>query len=114
VWVDSKGVFHTVALPDPTTLMSEAFQDSLDQLLRTAPDEVAQIVEAEEMRFYEAGPRVVPSDANEDEFVGVVPPEVLTEPVTTTADLKSLLGMLDSRWRLDALAALDDYLSGDA
>jgi hypothetical protein len=112
VWVDSEGVCHTVALPDPTVLMSEAFQDTLDQLLRTALEEVAQIIEAEEMRFYEDGPRVFPSD-NEAEFVGVVPPEVLTEPVKTTADLKSLLRRLDSRRRLDALAALDDYLSGD-
>jgi hypothetical protein len=43
--------------------------------------------------------------------VGVAPPQVLTEPVRTVADLKSLLGELDHRWRLDALVALDDYLS---
>jgi hypothetical protein len=47
---------------------------------------------------------------DEVEFVGVVPPVVLTEPVTTVADLTSMLSGLDRRWRLDVLVALDDYL----
>lgn len=77
---------------------------------RTALDEVARTVEVEEARFYEEAPGSHDKDS-EAEFVGAAPPELLTEPVTTVADLESLLGRLDSRWRLDALVALDDYLS---
>jgi hypothetical protein len=110
VWVDDEGVCHTVALPDPTVLMSEAFRASLDQLLTAAREEVAKAVEMEEVRFYEGGLGPPPNES-EAHFVGVAPPELLTEPVKTIADLTSLLGRLDYRWRLDALVALDDYLS---
>ena len=110
MWVDDEGVCHTIALPDPTVLMSEAFRESLDQLLGTARNEVARTVEVEEARFYEEAPGSHDKDS-EAEFVGAAPPELLTEPVTTVAELESLLGRLDSRWRLDALVALDDYLS---
>jgi hypothetical protein len=110
VWVDDEGVYHTVALPDPTVLMSEPFRESLDRLLATTHDEVAKAIETEEMRFYAGGPGSRGKD-NEAEFVGVAPPEMLTEPVRSIADLVSLLGGLDDRWRLDALAALDDYVS---
>jgi hypothetical protein len=110
VWVDEEGVCHTVALPDPTVLMSEAFRESLDRLLVTAREDVASAVEMEEVRFYRGVPGSRSND-DEAEFVGVAPPEVLTEPVSTVADLTSLLSRLDHRWRLDALVALDDYVS---
>jgi hypothetical protein len=110
MWVDDDGVCHTVALPDPTVLMSDAFRESLDRLLMTEQEEVAKAVEMEEARFYEGASRSHGTES-EAEFVGVVPPEVLTEPVASVADLTSLLGRLDYRWRLDALVALDDYLS---
>ena len=90
--------------------MSEAFRESLDRLLATAQEEVARTVEMEEARFYKSAPGSHGND-DEAEFVGVAPPEVLTEPVRTVGDLTMLLGRLDSRWRLDALVALDDYLS---
>jgi len=108
MWVDDDGVCHTVAVPDPTVLMSVAFRESLDRLLATAQEEVVKAVEMEEARFY-----ALDSHAKDDEaaFVGVAPPEVLTEPVSTVADLTSLLGRVDYRWRLDALVAIDDYLS---
>jgi hypothetical protein len=111
VWVDERGVCHTVALPDPTELMSLAFRRSLDQLLAREQEAVATAIEAEETFFYEERGRAPAQDFNEARFVSVAPPVALMiEPVGTIAELRGLLREVNLRWRLDALAALDDYL----
>lgn len=111
MWIDTEGVYHTVAVPDPTALMSPAFRSSLDRLLATLADGVAEVVESEETRFYDdrAGARGVVTI--ELQFEDVPAPEVLTEPVSSLEDLRSLVRGVAFRWRLDALTALNDYAS---
>ena len=106
MWVDDEGVYHTVALPDPALLMTDAFRESLNGLLATSHEEVAMAIEAEELRFYAADSH---PQSDEAVFVGAVPPEVLIEPVATVDDLTALLRSIDRRWRLDVLAALDEH-----
>ena len=111
MWLDDHGVCHTVALPDPTELMSGHFRKSLDELLARGIDEVAELVEAEEIRFYEQKAERFPSQFDETHFVGVVPPEpLLVEPMRTVQDLRRLIREIDDRWRLDALVAVTDYV----
>jgi hypothetical protein len=111
VWVDDQGVCHTVALPDPTKLMSLAFRRSLDQLLARGQEAVATAIEAEEILFYEEWERSPSQEFNEAKFVSVAPPVALMiGPVGTITELRGLLCEVNLRWRLDALAALDDYL----
>jgi hypothetical protein len=112
VWVDDQGVCHTVALPDPTELMSDVFRQSLDQLIVRAQEYVAEAIEIEETRFFEERARLLVWDSAEAEFVGAAPPKgLMAEPVGTVADLRQLIREIDGRWRLDALLAVDDYLS---
>ncbi|RAX43665.1 hypothetical protein DQ354_19555 [Arthrobacter sp. AQ5-06] len=111
MWLDDQGVCHTVALPDPTRLMSDAFRQSLDQLLARGQEDLAEAIEDEQTRFFEEGAQLLAGDSDEAEFVAVAPPVALmAEPVGTIADLRQLIREIDGRWRLDALAALDDYV----
>jgi hypothetical protein len=91
--------------------MSAVFRDSLDRLIAMSEEAVAEVVETEEARFYKdrAGARL--ERTNEAEFAGIAAPKVLTEPVGTIDGLRSLIRRVDYRWRLDALVALDDYVS---
>lgn len=113
MWVDGQGVCHTVALPDPTMLMSEAFRCSLDRLIAEAPEAVADAVEAEEDRFFEEQAPLAGNQAAENhQLVGALPPaQLMGPPVTSVGDLRLLVRRIDRRWRLDVLVALDDYVS---
>lgn len=112
MWIDEMGTCHTVALPDPTKLMSDAFRRSLDQLLERSQEEVVEAIHVEEMSFYENQAPLFVWDSEEAEFVGVSPPVALmAEPLRNVADLRRVKREIDDRWRLDALAALDEYHS---
>ncbi len=112
MWVDDKGVCHTVALADPTWLMSDTFRRSLGRLMARDPDDLDDVFETEETRFFEERAVSPLRDSEEAEFVAAIPPPSLLDgPVETVDDLRQLLRGIDNRWRLDALLALDDYLS---
>lgn len=111
MWVDDQGVCHTAALPDPTERMSDDFRRSLDQLIVRAQEDVAEAIEIEETLFFEERAGLLVWDSAEAEFEGAAPPKgLMAEPVGTVADLRQLIREIDSRWRLDALLAVDDYL----
>lgn len=44
MWVDAEGVSHTVALPDPAELMSDAFRLCLDRLAGERTKEVLGVM----------------------------------------------------------------------
>jgi hypothetical protein len=112
MWVDDQGVCHTVALPDPRELMSDVFRHSLDQLMVRDQEDLDEVIEIEQMRFFEEREGLLLWDSEEAEFVRAAPPlALLAEPVGTVDHLRQLIRGIDDRWRLDALLALDDYLS---
>lgn len=111
MWIDAEGVAHTVALPNPTDLMSERFKSSLDKLMAEDVQAVADLIKAEQDRFFNGEVGGTDLDT-EDEDEGAAPPlGLLDRSVRTTVDLRSTLAALDIRWRLDALLALEDYVS---
>ena len=112
MWVDDQGMCHTVALADPTELMSDIFRQSFGRLMARDQVDLGDVLEAEQMRFFEERAVSPLRDSDETLFVAAVPPlTLLVEPVETVDDLRKLLRGIDGRWRLDALLALDDYLS---
>jgi hypothetical protein len=112
MWIDDQGVAHTVALPDPTELMSDEFRRSLDKLIDQRADGVSDLLSAEEDAFYVARMNGVPIDAGERDFEGLAPPQaLLDDPVSSLDDLRARILAVDARWRLDVVVALDDYLS---
>jgi len=112
VWVDNQGVCHTVAWPAPADLMSEDFRQALDRLRGEQAEVVMDLVAAEEDRFYKEQTAFSVSGPEERRFEGVAPPaQLMDRPVETVEELRLLILEIDRRWRLDALIALDDYLS---
>lgn len=112
MWIDRRGVCHTVALPDPTLLMSDVFRSSLDRLLAEAPEAVAETVEIEEDRFFEEHLSATNGVPDDEGYVEAIPPErLMADAVATVGDLQLVIQGIDRRWRLDAVTALDDYIS---
>jgi len=109
MWIDADGVVHTVALPDPTDVMTDRFRSSLDQLVSQHSDAVAESIEEEQDRFFDAEPG---ASYGENEYRGVAPPlGLLDKPVRSTEELRSTIASVDVRRRLDVLLALEDYVA---
>ncbi len=111
MWIDDQGVLHTVALPDPTELMTDEFRRSLDMLIDQRADGVSELLSTEEDAFYAARIYGAPIDAGERDFEGLAPPKaLLDDPVSSLDELRARILAIDARWRLDVVVALDDYL----
>jgi hypothetical protein len=110
MWIDRDGVLHTVALPDPSEVMSEEFLRDLDHLLRDRADEVSELIALEEERLYRElleRPSMSPDDKS---FRGLAPPvRLMRSSLITVEDLRTSIQAVPWRWRLDVLTALDDY-----
>jgi hypothetical protein len=108
VWIDDEGVAHTVALPDPTLVMSEDFRSSLDTLAARDREALCAVVEHAEMRAYETDW----SDLRGSEIHvrAAAPADLLRGHLVTPDDLVHAIDQVVPRWRLDVILALDDYL----
>lgn len=112
MWIDSQGIRHTVAVPDPTELMSDEFRASLDNLVNESADEVCEMIAEQELAFYKEKELGACLDSQEHGFEGLSPPTgLLDEPATTIPELRTRIRNIDWRWRLDVICALDDYVS---
>ncbi len=106
--MDDEGVAHTVALPDPTQVMSQDFHASLATLAARNREALRAVVELAEMRAYKmdwSDPR-----GSEIHVRAPAPVDLLRGHVATPNDLANAIGEVVPRWQLDAILALDDYL----
>jgi hypothetical protein len=111
MWIDADGVAHSVALPDPSDLMSVEFRTGLDDLLTRESTAVSQIVEDEEDRFFDEDLTTLADVEKESAFEGLAPPRsVLDGHVGAPDDVRTAIANADWRWRLDVICALDDYI----
>jgi hypothetical protein len=111
MWVDTVGVAHTVAVLDPATLMDPVFRAALAALAEHASDDILELLEELEMAVYD-DVAVSKQDPEIEELFEHVPPpkELLTGTVTSPAALRKAIEGTDPRWRLDAIAAIGDFL----
>jgi hypothetical protein len=108
MWIDDDGVTHTVALPDPTRVMSDDFRASLDALVAGDRDALRVIVEHAEMRAHEADwSDLVGSEIH---VAAPAPVDLLQGRLATPDDVAHAIDQVVPRWRLDVILALDDYL----
>lgn len=110
MWRGGDGRCHTVAMPDPTLVMTSQFQESLSRLVISNPLALAHVIEEEEQRFYDAAGAGRADAAVEAAFIGVPPPAVLSGAFDTIEGLMAIIEHVDVRWRLDAVMALDDTI----
>lgn len=91
MWVDSVGVAHTVALPDPADLMDPAFRAALLALADHASDEVWEVLNECEMAVFDDVAVSHQDPEIEGLFEGVPPPAgLLTGRVTSPEALRGL------------------------
>lgn len=96
MWLDSDGGIHTVALPDPTDVMSEGFRASLDVLVETNRASVEDLLERAEELLLEEDLGALGTD---EAFVGQSPPQALLDgSVSTEAELEQALQGVNLRW----------------
>lgn len=108
MWIDDAGVAHTVALPNPTDVMSSEFREALDALAPGDREALGDEVQRWEERLYAAGWQ---GFAMSSELEGAGPPTALLEGrVQTVGDVEAAVERVDQQWRLDVLVALADYL----
>lgn len=110
MWIDDRGVAHTVSLPDPQRLMDSAFADSLAALVRLDSEDVEDAVaQAEEEVFESLEDCAIGVDAGSSP--GATPPtQILRGAVHDVAQLHAAITMVEFRWRLDAVLALEDVI----
>lgn len=108
MWIDGEGGLHTVALPDPTEIMSSDFRRGLDVLARADPEALRDA-----LGLWEEA--LLLSDwsglEKAEHLVGATPPvDLLRGRPCTVRDVAGAVEAVDLRWRLDVVMALDDYL----
>jgi hypothetical protein len=112
MWVNDEGGLNTVALPDPTEVMSDEFHRGFAALAESSRAEVEELVVAANEAIFDAAWEMAP---DEDAFIGTPPPlEILTGSVATPDDVAAAIARVPERWRLDAILALVDLLDGPA
>jgi hypothetical protein len=115
MWRGEDGAFHTVALPDPGEVFTDAAWAAIEQVLAQAKSEdIAELVERRELAVVEHwDDRPVDGEA-EAPFVDLTPPIGLFDRlVGSLSELEAALAEVDPRWGLDVVTALDDRVEAD-
>lgn len=108
MWVDGQGVLHTVALPDPTDVMTDEFRRGLDSLLAAERARLSDIVEEAQMRLLEM--EWSHMGRSESDVESTPPRDLLHGAVHTSDDVSDAIEGVPERWRLDVALALEDYI----
>jgi hypothetical protein len=112
MWREDDGGFHTVALPDPGEVFTDAALAAIEQVLAQAKvEDIAELVERRELAVVEYwDDRPVDGEA-EAPFVDLTPPIGLFDRVVASlSELETALAEVDPRWGLDVATALDDLV----
>ena len=115
MWRGQDGRLHTVALPDPGEVFTDEALAALEQLVAQADfEDVADLVERHELAAVEYWDgRPVDQDA-EAPFAEMAPPTGLFDRVVASlSELEAALAVVDPRWGLDVVTALDDLVDSD-
>ena len=109
MWIDAVGVLHTVALPDPTNVMTDEFRSSLDALAASQGASLRAVVDEAQARIFERDWSGLLR--SQDDLTAVSPPrELLRGDISDLQDFADAITRVEAEWRLDAVLALDDYI----
>lgn len=109
MWSDSEGMTHTVALPDPTTAMDEAFLQSIDGLSDDEREHLATRLEDLEDQILESTNH--PAQPDEHRFEGVgLPDNYLKGSFDSVDAISAFVAQVEPRWRFDVVETLLDLL----
>ena len=115
MWRGDDGRFHTVALPHPGEVFTDAALAAIEHVLaRAKSGDIAELVERRELAVVEYwDDRPVDGEA-EAPFVDSTPPVGLFDRVVgSLSELEDAVADVDPRWGLDVVTALDDLAGAD-
>jgi hypothetical protein len=115
MWRADDGRFHTVALPDPGEVFTDAALAAIERVLAQAnSNDIAELVERRELAVVEYwDDRPVDGEA-EAPFVDSTPPIGLFDRIVgSLSELEAALAEVDPRWGLDVVTAFDDLVEAD-
>ncbi len=105
MWIDDGGVAHTVALTDPTNVISDDFRKALDAIAQSGVEALRRVVRQAEKQLYGAGWLEV---STSEEYVGAAPPvDLLRGHPLAAREVSDAIEQTDLRWRLDVIMALE-------
>ena len=111
MWMDSRGVTHTVALPDPTVAMSADAVRALDGL---SPDVRRLVFDALEDWYWNeyvtGDERTVITASRLGPIGAALPDGYINASLAGAEDAVALVRGAEAAWRIDVLEALQDYL----
>jgi hypothetical protein len=110
MWRTPDGRAHTVALPDPTIAMTPEFVESLRALEPDARIALAASLDEAQEEFFDLFHDVDPTEPASTDEDGL-PGAFLQGTFGSAKDIAQYLNEIDVHWRLDALLAVEDYLS---
>ncbi len=111
MWMDSRGVTHTVALPDPSVAMSPETITALEALSPEVRQLILDVLEDWYWNEYVSGAERTRITASRLASVGAaLPSEYITARITCAEDALAVVRSTEAAWRIDVLEALQDYL----
>ena len=113
MWLDSEGVTHTVALPDPSAAMSTETVASLKAL---SEDERARVLDALDDYYWNDYIAFSPSDTITLALApegAPLPDGFLSGTIKSAEDALTMVDSTEPAWRIDVLEAIQDYLEQD-
>ncbi|WP_075012325.1 hypothetical protein [Geodermatophilus obscurus] len=115
MWRGDDGRLHTVALPEPDEIFTDAALPAVERVLeRTDHEEVADLLERRELAAVEYWDNRPVDEETEAPFVDIPAPTGLFHRVVASlAELEAALAEVDPRWALDVALALDDLAGAE-
>lgn len=113
MWLDSKGVTHTVALPDPSAAMSP---ETVASLAALTDGERARVLELLGDYYWNDYIAVSRSDISVSALApegAPLPNGFLTGTIESAEQALAIVKGTEPAWRIDVLEAIQDYLEQD-
>jgi hypothetical protein len=112
MWMDSLGVTHTVALPDPSAAMSPETAASLDSL---SDDERTEVIRALDDFYWNSfltnsRSRLIAADLAPEG--APLPDDFVTGTIGSANDALRIVSATEPAWRIDVLEVIKDYFEG--
>lgn len=109
MWKSPDGRAHTVALPDPTSAMTDEFVESLGGLDSDARSDLATLDEDAQDDFFDLLDDIEPTEPTSPENDGLSL-NYLSGSFESAEHFVEYLSQIETRWQLDALMAVEAYL----
>jgi hypothetical protein len=106
MWLTADRIIHTVALPNPEEVLGPVAARCWAELIaRTPAESLADRLESHEEEIYDLE---LSADSDSEFFEATPPVGVFDVEFTSLDELNDAIRAVETRWRIDVVAALTD------